>query len=686
MNKKQILIGIGALFFVIGVSVAAGWWFLVKFPRNPVSPAAYLPSETVFYAEVPNGTKTALRYQTSKLKQIVASDEYQSLFGLALSQLASKTNEEDKAALALTHWEKAGSECVQAMGGTSFFAVTHLDFTPGKDASPAATAQNTAKSLGAVAGFQRSPDGGQHVEAMVTEIEAALGNTFSDHVSNGTAVHGAIPYTWFESKDPANAGIRLCRAHWKQWDLLSIGEQPLFDFLDRAAAGNTQGSLKASPDYAAVSAKLDPDPDFVAYYNMGLVLDQEKKLIANGPQGAAMGRMVDKMKWTNGCGFDVCIKNGEIFHRCAAFVPKQGKESFALFDLYKPIPFDSTRFTSPTTVFYGAEGIDFEGFYNFYKELMTHVMATVPQNGTTDANGKPTPASPQFDMFGMMEGAVKAQGLDLHENFLRAVGPETALIVDWPEKQDVPDVILTLSVKDKEKFQPFYDKYTAMLSPMLPMLGALEKFNTGEFHALSVAPKEGPQISPTLFIGPSYWGFSLTASGAKRLLAGDHPLTAQAMEGSLAGKGEGFLLGYIKTGELLRHGYAVGKPALTTYLAGLPQDNPFAPYASKLPEELKVAPLLGETRMVARRDGDFMVSEMEASDGGTGLLAGAWAGLMAMAAQQEKAKATPPAQAPAPSVPAAPAAPAPTPAGTAAPKATSDLPPSVQAAGGAPAN
>ena len=608
MTMKRLIVGALVLLILLLGGGGAAWWFFLRGPAHQ-SPAAYLPADTLYYFEIPDGTRTYLRYQQSQLKQIADDPQAQGLVGAAFSVLDGALHKLDPQVAA--HLRQAAVEGLQAMGGSSFVALTRLDPPAAKDAPPA----EIAKGIGLIAGFHASPDKGRHVEAFFSELEAAAGDHLKNHPVQ-TAAHGDLSYTYRE----AGNGLRLCRARWKDWDLVSLGEQPLFDFIDHAsAAGAGAGgpSLRETPDYQALASQCDPQADTLFYANIGRAFDLERQwftlfMPAGMGNGSGLDAVFKNLRFMHATAGTMSLGKNGVEEHCVVLAPLAERGEMA--SQFQPIPLKSARFTSPSTVFYLAQNIDAEATYNQQRETFQAVQA---QTAPTQSGA---PAAP--NPYDTIEGGLKSQGLDLHENFLKAVGPELAWVVDWPEGQKIPDLLLVWALRDPDKFSLLYDKLTKQLTPLLAMAGTSETFTVGSFSALSVAPKQLSSISPTLFKGSDFWGFSLTAAGAKRLLADGNPaLSLDTLAGP--GKADGaYLLAYAKVGEVLQRGYAAGKPALAKYLAADPARSSWANLSTNLPADLTVAPLLGEFRFRAGSKGDFLISDSASPTGSVVLLAG----------------------------------------------------------------
>jgi hypothetical protein len=588
---KRILVGVVVLFLLIAAGGAA-WWFHWRVPAH-ASPAASLPAGTLVYIEMPDGAQTWLRYRNSSLRKVMESPEVKELFasasglGLLPSFPASTagTNAPSAAPAPAAPVAPGADEWIQALGGASFVACTHLDWKPVAGQKP--DPKEIARGLGLIAGFYHAPHDGAQIQALVDRWAAA------GHGKAGTATHGGVTYATVDF-DP---GFRLCHARAGGWDLITLGEPALADFLDRLAAPGKGGadSLAAFADYQKVMARVAPGADFYDYINLRACLDLGAGFMAALP-GKQNPAVWQRLQFMHAFAGSLAFRDGQLVHRTAILAPQAERGDFA--GSFAPIPLDSLRFTSPSTLFYCAGNLDLEQVY----QRQVQAMQAAQPLGTVAAN--PLAAAEQ---------QFKAQGFDLHENLLRAVGPEAALVIDWPAAQPIPDVLLLFAVKDAAKFDPLYDKCLSLLAPLTASIGKAEPFTAGKFHGLSLTPAQQPKLSPTLFNGP-FWGLSLTSSGAQRLLGGAGPAGLARASFALPGGPEhpcGIV--YLKTSAVLGQGYAALRPFLLQS-GGLD--------AGALPATISFAPQLGDLRATRGSDGDFLIGAIDSSDGGAGLVLG----------------------------------------------------------------
>jgi len=587
---KRILVGVVVLFLLIAAG-GAGWWFFWRMPAHP-SPTAYLPAGTIAYLEMPDGTRTWLRYRDSALQKVIESPEVKELFAsvsalIPTSVLASPvagTNAPAAAPAPAAPAAPGADAWVRALGGSTFVAFTRLDWKPTAGQKP--DPKEVLRGLGLVAGFFRSPDNGVHVQALVDRW-TALG-----HGTAGTATHGGVTYATIDFE----LGIRLCHARVGGWDLITVGEPALADFLDRLAAKGPPAadSLAAFSDYQKAMARVEPGADFYDYINVRACLDLCAGYAAAmpSPQTPAVWQ---RLRFMHALAGSLAFRDGKLVHRTATLAPQAERGDFA--GSFAPLPLDSLRFTSPATLLYFAYNLDLEQTYQRQVQALQGAQAA----------GKPV-ANP----FAVVEQQFKAQGLDLHENLLRAVGPEVAVVVDWPAAQEIPDVLLLFAVKDAAKFDALYDKCVTLLTPLTASVGKAEPFTAGKFHGLSLALPQQPKLSPTLFDGP-FWGLSLTSAGAQRLLAGPAGGLARASFALPGGAEHPYHVLYLKPSALLGQGYAALRPFLLSS-GGLD--------AGALPATISFAAQLGDIRSTAGSDGDFLIGAVDSPDGGAGLVLG----------------------------------------------------------------
>jgi hypothetical protein len=591
MKKHAVVLGVlGILFLLTGVGV---WWWLFGRGASGVTAAAHLPAETLVYAELANGTRSWLRYQQSGAKRILEHEEMKALGALAAAGLAEVVKDVPKEKLESAR--KAGEEFLRACGGLTFFAVTRLEGGFDLKAPEAA-----AKAVGMIAGFHGSPSNSAHVDAFFKQVEAVLGDEVSKFKRGETPMGGTVcRYLEIE----AAGGLRLCHARHQGWDLFSLGEEPLRDFLASVGGADVGPRLAQHGEYRDAVARLDPDRDGHVYLDfkraMGAYTDL-LALVVPAQSGvdfkALMENSMAQVGAFGGLAWDIRIDGAEIRERVAARLP--AAERAKLGRAFEPQDWKSLRFTrADTTVLYVAQNFDLESYYDQQMEILRKVMKEVPEG------------QPILNIQEMLEGQAKVMGFDLRENVLKALGPELVLVVDWPQGAVMPEVLVLLEVEDEGKFKPAYTVLENTLKMMAVAFGHAEDFDAGGIKGVMVHPSQAPMISPTVAVGSGYFMLALSGAGAKRLVGGEGaPLEARVLRGGQMPPATSIVGAYVDAGALSARAYAAGRPFLIKVMAES-GDERMKAWSGKLPEQLQVAPLLGRWSSLGWVEGDWAMQE-----------------------------------------------------------------------------
>ena len=356
------------------------------------------------------------------------------------------------------------------------------------------------------------------------------------------------------------------------------------------------------------------------YANMGQFCTTIADYIEKG-DGPSMAlapvvKLYRGMAVMKGFAWGFAFSGGEVVERVAMNVPKSQAVMFG----WSSAPLDKKilKFTGPDTVLFSANNQDWDAYYK-YQEKMYGEMS------------RETNASPAMNPFKLIEEQMRAQGLDLHENVLRAIGPGVAYVVDWPKGQQYPDVALVLGLQQEEKFVPVYERLNGMAAGMVTMMGGkTETLTAGEFSGISLSSPKYPWLSPTLFKSKEFFGIGLTGAGVKRMLAANKTaLTERELLGEVAPSQPVQGVAYMRLDEITGRAYGLAKPYLTEYLRKTDTED-LRKVADKLPAELATAKLLGTWRAGAWKDGDFRTVEMRSPLGSGVLAAGVGAGAAAV--------------------------------------------------------
>lgn len=585
MKKAALVCGIlGLLLLLIG---AGAWWWLFGRPIKPITAADHLPSNTIFLAEIPDGTRSWLRWQQTTAKKWVEHPEMKAVWALAASALAQADLSQENQQTA----EKALSHLAQAASGLSFVALTDL---PASD--QAASPLDLASRLNLIAGFHGGQSTPGHIDAFFAEIEK-LFQEESAKLKRGTAQAGGITYHFIELE--GLSGIRFCHARHPKWELFSLGEAPLKSFLESLATGSAPDRLALSPAYRDTIARLNPTRDGHLYLSLPPFIDLYLSAFSTlSPE--MRPTLEESMKLARNftaLGWDIHLNGGEIRERVVIGLTPGSQPAFG--SALQPVALESLRFTREgSTLLYSASNVDWEKNYDQQRASLQ----AVPQPNRPEG-------SPPLDPFELMETQAKAMGIDVRENILRAIGPEFALILDWPEQDALPEVAMLVGIQDASKFAPAWAALEGTLRMMAVGFGHAEDFEAGGLKGLTVHVPQAPMISPTVATGNNFMLMALSGPGAKRLAAGEArpwtremlspgsplpPTTTQIMRGD--------------TATLLSRSYVALRPILQAKLATASHDQLRA-WSNQLPEKLESAALLGIWSSHSFVSGDWFHTE-----------------------------------------------------------------------------
>ncbi len=599
--KKGLIFVLVLVLLAVGAWLGWEWWQRVAGTKAPQSPAVFLPPDTLFYAEVPNGASTYLRYRNSKAAALWQDEQWQGVLAAlgaiiteesqALSGADAQTMEE-RLAIA-TQLAQAVGRC---MGGTSFVAVT------GFTAEPEVSVQ-------LVAGFHGAPDEGLSVDRMVDRIKEIAGDKLAGR-ETGTAEIEGVAVEWLRlGKD--GQGIKLFRARWEKWDLFAIDEDALADFLRSVMQGRADGGLAASPAYQDVWKKIDESPDAWFYADssafMDIYFDMISRFAGGGEAGGETSAMMDvlkkKMNYMHSILWTVRVEQESLRDRIVAYSPRDKLPDLGR--TYDPVALQALRFTGPDTLLFTSQSFDVAKNYAYQMEMQKEMLQALRENSEQEEGAE------EMDPFAMIEGQVAMMGLDLHKNIINPLGPELAIVLDWPEAAPFPELLIVLEVSDEQAFRPSYQKLVETSAMLAMMGGHYEEKQVAGYDTLQISIASVPMLSPTVFLGKGMFGIGLTAAGTEAALAGANPLKAEVVAPPTPGVGVGpSAVAYVRTDVLMERGYGalIGlMPMAATWLGGtdgLPEN---------MPETLTFTDKIGVTRAATFYEGDYTLSQIETS-------------------------------------------------------------------------
>lgn len=584
MNKAAIVCGVlGFLLLLVG---GIAWWWLYGRSAPSITAADYLPANTLLLAEIPDGTRTWLRWQQTTAKKWAEHPEMQSIWALAASTFSSADLPKDQRA----QLEKAVSHLLQAASGLSFIAIPNIPLSTSETNST-----TTSYPFTALVGFHGGKDLPTHIDAFFAEVEK-LSKDNMPEFQRGNADLSGIPYQWIELKK--TPGLRLCHARHNQWELFSIGEAPLRAFLEQLIQGDKTKSLTSLPAYKDTLSRLNPQRDGHIYLNLPaaitLYTNYSSSLL---PEIRPM--MEESMKPMQNLGplaWDVHLSGNQIEERSVVGLPPGARTHFG--KALDPLQLQALRFTrSETTLACFIASVDWEK--NYDQQVATFKAAPRPET----QGGQP---SADLDPSALLEGKAKAMGFDLRENFLRALGSEFSIILDWPENDTLPELLIISTLADAEKFEPFWKAAESALRMFAVALGHAEDFEADGFKGLTFHLTSVPMISPTFAVGNGMLISTLSGPGAKRLLSpSGTPWTRETLLDYGPLPASASQVARIETATLTARTYAALRPLLAARMSTA-SDDKIKALANKLPAQIDCASLLGRWSCHSYVEGDWL--------------------------------------------------------------------------------
>lgn len=602
MNLKRIALGLLVVVLLL-LAGGGGWWWWTH--RAGPTAADYLPENTFLFFHVPNADATRKAYATSHLKKLVQSEEITSLWGLIWKEATDKAKPEDMAKTkdATDLWQLFERN----LTGEAFLAITQVDF------------QNPG-NIRFVAGVLPK-QGLSDIPPLVARIKQLSATSMKD-AKSGKGNHGGVDFEWVDLDNKA----KLYFGAVGSWEIVAIGEPAFFDFIDRyQAKGKTPGSLAQGTSYKKVLSRLPGRQDAVAYVGFDAIKPVLLKMLSSQPQFKSDGPLLQKV-WAQiqGFGWGGKFEDGRIRETIVSLMPKATRPDLG--KTYDPCAYKTLPMTSNQTYVYMSQNFDFRKYWDYslglYTETNPEIAAMMKQ-------------APEW---------AKSQGLDFNKNLLDALGPEFAMLLDWPGDALVPDFALIIEVAKPTDFKPTVDYLVNALTPLLamdPNGGKIEDGKVGDYALKTYRSPKLAMISPTLIVSGDKFGFVLTQSGAKRMLTGngDNSLVKEPAFKTVGGdtRAGTFSLAYINFGGLVDRAYLTAKPYMSLAAMMSPEMQKLLG-SGKMPDKLSFTGELGSWLTLSSIDDDGATVRSVSNIGNLPLVAVGASAVTVAALQQNKLK------------------------------------------------
>jgi hypothetical protein len=516
----------------------------------PLAVAKFLSPETILLIEAPDWPRTRLRWRETALWKIVHEPEVASFLQRPLGWIGKNAPSEET-------MERLG----RAQVHRAFFAVASIR-------------RNMPQ---AAAGFEFSGDRAE-LEKVIAKVRAQA----SAASPGGKAER--IRYREFEIESFSDKGVTLAGAFARDWYFFGNDVGLLKTTLDRFCASKAQDSLAGADAFLKCAAHLPQDPDFQFYVRPSAIVD-EVLAPSVGAGRTGESKESDKLRKIQAIA-GATRQEGERIHD-TVFILQPGA-------VRQPTLTRSTLgLTSTSTLLYCA------------------FAPAIPDNAELPAVPALSPdATDASSLAGVLNG-LRARADEFGQrgvhpkSFKAALGPEFAVISDWPESALQPTLQLVGQVRDTAAARQLAQALTgsASASPIDGSDGA------GYWKLTGDSP-----FSPVLVLTKRFLLAGLSAENIRRL-----PAREQGQRDTLE-KAEAFstamasvhkpetALAYLDAKALFEHVYGWLRPMALTWANFIPHAADYME-VSKLPRAESVSKHLPPLVFSSSQTGDGILLE-----------------------------------------------------------------------------
>jgi hypothetical protein len=477
MTRGRILIlSVVVVLLLLGAAGAGAWFYL--FGPNKISADEMVPSDTVFFATIPNAVNIAAGYQTSQLKQLVDNANSKPISDAIAKGVGDK-------------YLDLLNTFLPNLSGQSFIAVTYINSDKPGD-------------IGFIAGFKPKPGTG-NFNAFVDKLKATYPE-IQNNFRTGTSNFAGLDYQWLKN-DRNNS--TLCVAQVGGWTITTWGEAPMQDWVQRYYKKSTIPSLAKNPDYQKAIASLDKDSMGTLYVDYHAILELIEKQMAK--TNRSQSEYLEKRFGTiGGIAMGSSFQNGEIVDRISLMVPKSAQADMGIG--VAPCAFETLKFTGPTTRLYWATALN---WHQYWKNL------------DEKANQAEIPDPVSSGIVRGLNHWTQAVGLDLQKNIIDALGDETSVQLEWNDDQSYPELGIFIKVAKPDDFKPTIDTLVNELHDLYINSAVITELNSNgqAFSSIKFTQPLPLGIVPTITKGGPYFGLFTSENLAARSFARDDAAT-----------------------------------------------------------------------------------------------------------------------------------------------------------------
>lgn len=402
--KKILLLSLLAL-----TSIAVILFVVFREPHTPAG-ADIVPASSLLFVRAPDMARSRVALASSALGQLWREPEMQAFTAKPMNLLRESTgigSGDDANEWALSWITKF---LLDAQQGETFMAVTHVHFLP--------------PQIGVVMGADVKRRRVM-LAANLADLKGRIQSKYPSLTLTSKSFMGTSYDVW-----RIKPGTDVCQAFLGDMLVFTLGESTMRDTIARAndRPANGSPSLAESLSFQRVTDALPANHEFVAYLNFGPIRDILQPMLLMSGQGS---QAIQKLSGLDAAGLCASITSNTVTD--TLIVTHRDKSP-------TPSPSVSWRtrsLTTPQTMFYATFTSDWRQSYRDTKNSVAQ---------SDNAKGVAAIAA--------LEKNLATQNIDIENDLLAFLGPETGLTIDWTETSSQPDIALAIELRDAGNVRP----------------------------------------------------------------------------------------------------------------------------------------------------------------------------------------------------------------------------------------
>lgn len=398
------------LFFVLLAALITAAIIYFTLTKPAPRAAHLLPESTLVFVDIPDFSKLRVDFTKTELYALWQEPEVQAFLEKPLAALreASSSSGAPKDA------GNIGSLALDAMQGEVFLALTHVTIFPSFNPGLILGADVRHKRIQATAGLY--------------QLEKRLKLTYP-HGNFQDKQYLGVTYAIWETQP----GFPVCHAFFNSLIVFTLGEDAMRDAI-ACHTGQVPADFKrlaGSAKFKNVEQHASKDHEFLAYLNVGEVLNLVGPLLALSPQTAGMYQKLESIQASA-----VSMTFADRGVEDVGFIAYSGSGP----KLRPPTQRKTLALTSPETLVYSVGSADLATIYE-------EGMQSLSQSGS----------APIMQAVAQFQQTLRTRGIHIREDVLQKLGPEFAVMANWRTGARAPDFAIAGEITDSAKLRPALD-------------------------------------------------------------------------------------------------------------------------------------------------------------------------------------------------------------------------------------